>query len=287
MKPLVTVICLCYNHSRFVFEAIESVMQQTYDRIQILVVDDASTDDSVNSILQAKSKYPQLELHFLEKNVGNRKAFNRALTHARGEFIIDLAADDILLPNRIQVGVDELMHAGNDFGVHFSNAHYINEAGEFLYEHAQKFPHNSIPQGDVYRDIIQRYFICPPTTMYRKVVFDALSGYDESLSYEDFDFLIRASRKFKFVYSPQVLVKRRLVTGAMSQQQIKLFSKHARSTFLVCEKIFTLNRSEAEQRALNRRITYEIRLNLRLLNFKLVWDYFLLWRKNRAKQFNQ
>ena len=117
--------------------------------------------------------------------------------------------------------------------------------------------------------------------MFTRAVIQHLGGYDETLSYEDFDFLVRSSRKFNFSYSPAVLVKKRMTKNAMSKKQFVLFSKHSRTTLSVCEKIFNLNKNQEEQKALSGRILYEMKLNLRLLNLGIVWKYFSLWLKNR------
>lgn len=279
--PLVSVVCLCYNQARFVQEAIESVLAQTYPAVELIVVDDASSDASVTVIRKIVKQHPAIQFLSLTENVGNCSAFNRGLALAKGEYLIDLAADDVLLPNRVETGVLELQKAGKDFGVHFSDAEWIDENGKRLHLHSDRFPHNSIPQGDIYSALISRYFICPPTVMFTRAVADYLGGYDETLTYEDFDFWIRSSRKFKYAYSPQVLMKKRVTTSAMGNTQFTLFNIHSRTTYKVCEKILQLNKTQAEQQALSQRIFYEIKLNLRLLNVRVVIDFLVLWFKNR------
>jgi glycosyltransferase involved in cell wall biosynthesis len=283
--PLVTVICLCYNQKHFVREAVESVINQSYAPVQIIVVDDASTDGSRDSINQLKRLYPQLEVLLLNENMGNCRAFNRGLALAKGEYLIDLAADDVLLPNRIKIGVDALQQAGDDYGVHFCDAELIDETGAFLNHHSDKYPHHTIPQGDIYEQVIKRYFICPPTIMFRKYVMDKLGGYDETLAYEDFDFWIRSSRHFKYTYSPEPLVKKRVVKHSLGSTQGRLFNRHALSTYRVCKKILDLNRTDEEKKALTKRIWYEIKLSLRLLNIWLAIKYSSLLVCNVRKRY--
>lgn len=283
--PLVTVICLCYNQKRFLQEAIKSVINQSYSPIQLIVVDDASTDGSPETINQLKTQYPQLEVLLLKENVGNCRAFNRGLALAKGECLIDLAADDVLLSDRIRKGVEALKQAGGDYGVHFCDAELIDERGSFLNHHSDKYPHHSIPQGDIYVQVIKRYFICPPTIMFRKSVMDALGGYDETLAYEDFDFWIRSSRQFKYMYSPEPLVKKRIVKHSLGSKQEKFFNQHAKSTYRVCKKILDLNRTGEEKKALTKRIQYEIKLSLRLLNIWLAIKYAALLVSNMRKQY--
>ncbi|HEU5145193.1 MAG TPA: glycosyltransferase [Chryseosolibacter sp.] len=279
MQP-VSVICLCYNQSQFVEEAITSVMQQTYPGIQLIVVDDASTDNSVSVIEECRKKYPQILFFPLKENVGNCRAFNFGLTQAVGEYIIDLAADDVLLPHRVSKGVEALSESGPDYGVHFTDADWIDRDGALLYRHSDRFPHNTIPQGDVYKHLIERFFICSPSMMYRGEVIRALGGYDETLAYEDFDFWIRSSRRYRYCYTPEVLVKKRVVTHSMSHKQFSLRSPQLESTYRVCEKILSLNRTADEQRALAKRIRYEISVCVRLFAFGLVVKYMRLYLRN-------
>jgi glycosyltransferase involved in cell wall biosynthesis len=283
--PLVSVVCLSYNQAKFIEEAVHSVLNQTYPNIELIVTDDASTDLTPEKIKQLKETYPQIKTLLLTENVGNCKAFNKAMALTKGNYLIDLAADDVLLPTRIEEGVKTLQRAGNEFGVHFSDAEWISESGGHLYFHSDKFPHNTIPQGNIYKEVISRYFICPPTVMFSREVIDFLGGYDESLAYEDFDFLIRSSRQFKFAYTSNVLVKKRVVKNAMAGKQFRVFSNDSLTTYTVCKKILSLNQTTAEQRALRKRILYEIKLNIRLINPVIVFRFFLLWLRNQAMRY--
>jgi glycosyltransferase involved in cell wall biosynthesis len=279
MNPhdLVTVICLSHNHALYVTESLQSVLNQTYPNIQLIIVDDASTDGSVQAILEFISTRPQITFIQLTKNVGNCQAFNFGLKEAKGEYLIDLAADDMLLPNRIEEGVAELTKAGLNYGVNFSDAELIDEGGKFLALHSDKYPHSTIPQGNVYKNMIAQYFICPPTIMFRKEVIDYLDGYDEALAYEDFDFLVRSSRKFYFCYTPKVLVKRRIVSNSMSSKQFQKGDKQRWSTLHVCEKINQLNQNREEKAALQKRIRYEFLLSMRMLDFRLAVAFLRLY----------
>ena len=284
-QPLVSVICLCYNQGRFIAEAIRSVLNQTYPNIQLIIVDDASQDNSTEIIQRLREKHPSVETLLLKQNAGNCKAFNKGLRVAKGEFIIDLAADDILLPNRVAVGVRTLLAAGPMYGVHFSDADWISEKGEFLYHQSDRFPHQTIPTGNIYRDLISRFFICSPTMMYTREVMNRLGGYDEDLLYEDFDFWIRSSRNFLYAYSPEVLAKKRIVKKSLSEKQFQILSPQLKSTFRVCEKVLLLNRSVEEKIALRHRILYEMRVCLKLLHFTLLVEYLLLYFKNERMRY--
>jgi glycosyltransferase involved in cell wall biosynthesis len=261
--PLVTVICLCYNHERFVEEAIRSVFEQTYTNIQIIIVDDASTDSSQVIIQRCISGKAGITYLPLRKNRGNCTAFNQGFALAKGEFVIDFATDDIMLPDRIQQQVDFFSTLSTEYGVVFTNALYVDANGKEIRNHYQylfkKGLLSRIPQGDVYRELLSVYFISSPTMMVRKKVLDVLSGYDEMLSYEDFDFWVRSSRDYKYGYLDAVTTKVRITTRSMSRGWYVRGDKQLYSTYLVCKKAMLLNRSKQDENALAKRLKYEVR----------------------------
>lgn len=278
-KPLVTIICLCYNQRQFLKPAIQSVLDQTYENIELIVVDDASTDGSQEVIEQLVITHPSIKYFPLSKNSGNCKAFNYALKHTKGEYIIDLAADDILKPTRVQEGLKGFHQRGSEYGINYTDAEIIDESGNHLSTFYSRKNYGYSPQikeGYVYPDLLKRYFICPPTLMFRKEVFHDLGGYDESLAYEDFDFLLRASKRFHFFFTDEILVKRRVVKGSMSSLQYKKGSPQLWSTYKICLKAWDLNSNKQEEKALKKRIIYEGRKALQLGEFKLFFKYLQL-----------
>jgi glycosyltransferase involved in cell wall biosynthesis len=245
-------------------------------------VDDGSTDKSAEVIDAIRRDHPDFVFIKLERNEGICKAFNTAFKISQGDYVIDLAADDLLLPKRLERGVEVFNALDRRYGVIFSDAEWINEQGDHLFFHSSKHPHDTIPQGDVYKDLIRRYFICSPTMMFRRNVIERLEGYNENLTYEDFDFWIRSSRIFYYFYSHEVLVQKRKLKNSLSHDQFKILNKHNDSTFKVCKKIMELNATTEEQGALRNRLQYEMRQSLRTLDIALAYKYFLLWHKNNT-----
>lgn len=276
-NPLVSIICLCYNHQDYIEEAVQSALNQSYKNIEIIIVDDCSTDGSGDVIKRLEKSNPEIKTILLERNVGSTKAFNKGLNHSSGQFIIDLATDDILLENRVENGLDEFAKYDLSYGVNFTNAINIDSNSQELGCH---YPIDAVgkaisppPLGDIYKELIQRYFICAPTMMTRREVFDYLNGYDEELAYEDFDFWVRSSREFNYCYTDKVLFKRRVLAGSMSANQYKRKSPQMESTFKVCKKIKGLNQSKEEDKALQRRIYLEMKQCLKVFNLNLLFKY--------------
>ena len=278
MTPLVSVICLCYNHERFVRDALQSVIGQTYSPIELIVIDDFSTDRSVEIIREFLVHHPSVKFIQLSENLGNCRAFNQGLALAQGGYVIDLAADDMLTPKRVERGV-AVFEPNPECGVQFSDAELIDETGLTIGFHSDKFPHATIPSGMIFSKILARYFINSPTMMMRKSLLVELGGYDESLAYEDFDFWVRSTPRAQYVYVPEPLIKRRVLTTSMGRQQYTTASAQQLSTFEVCKKALALCREREEYIALSKRIRYELRQALRLGAWGLAWRYVKLWGK--------
>ncbi|HCW06060.1 MAG TPA: glycosyl transferase [Cytophagales bacterium] len=263
MNPLVSVICLCYNHEQFVTEALESVLRQTYPNIQFIIVDDFSLDESRKYIEQFIKKNSHAIYLPLPKNVGNCAAFNQALRLAQGEFVIDFSTDDVMLPDRVEKQVNFFSTLDQSYGVVFTDAEYIDSKGNKLRTH---FDHlfrrkliQKIPEGWIFRDVLRTYFICSPTMMFRKEVIDALKGYDENLVYEDFDFWVRSSRNFKYACLNEVTTRVRRTGNSMSSGWYEQGDQQLHSTYLICKKAVSLCIDEGDKKALLFRIRYEFK----------------------------
>ena len=265
-QPLVSVICLCYNHERFVRESLESVLKQSYENIELIVVDDASTDGSVEVI---RSVIGNRDVQFLslKENVGNTKAFNRAFRQCSGKYIIDLAADDVFFPERISKQMGFFENCSDRVGVIYSDVAYIDEKGQSIENHFASGKYQA-HVGDVYEHLIKEYFIPPPSMMIRRRVLDELNGYDESLAYEDFDFWIRSSRNWDYQFQPEVLTKVRKVSGSLSSKVYTRDDQQLHSSYLICEKIKELNKNRPEDQALMARLEYEIKHAVISANFQ-------------------
>lgn len=243
-------------------QAIESVLCQTYGNTELIVVDDASTDGS-RYIIENMSQIHGFETCFNQSNLGNCKSFNIGFKLSKGKYVIDLAADDQLMPIRIFEGVKNLEAKGDSFCVDFCDVELINEYGESKGTHFKR-DHlgdlvEKVPSGDIYKILLERYLISTPSMMIKRTAIDELKGYDEKLSYEDFDFWVRSARNYKYTFSNQVLVKKHILSNSLSSKQYQRKNRHCLSTAIVCEKAYKLNISQEENQALLKRISYELK----------------------------
>lgn len=289
-NPLVTLICICYNHEPFVLESLDSVISQSYKNIQIIIVDDASTDNSVKEI--EKWLVNKSNITFIKNkiNVGNTISFNKALKLVEGDFIIDLATDDVLLHNTIATQIDAFK-TNEQKALVFGNAELINEQGNFLSYYfdvdTQKCVKDKSLHTINYIHILKGgNCMCSVSAMIRTTILKELGGFDENLFYEDLDVWLRITRKYPIHFIDTPLIKKRLVSQSQSSffYQNNAYSKKINtSTFIVLEKAFKMNSNKQENKALLKRIHHEIVHNFELKNYNLLMKNLILKLKVHLK----
>lgn len=151
-QPLVSVPITSYNHAKYIEAAIVSVLEQDYENLQVLVLDDVSTDNSKEILLELSSKFPgRLELHFNEENLGVGGNRRKGFDLCRGELIAYLDGDDEYLPGKIQKQV-ELMLLRPDIALCYHNVEVFDTySGYKVYDWDERFGSGD---GDV-RDLIR------------------------------------------------------------------------------------------------------------------------------------
>jgi glycosyltransferase involved in cell wall biosynthesis len=265
--PLVTIVALCHNHAPFLREALDSILAQTYPNLEVWLVDDASTDGSVAILEEYAARNPAWQLLLLPANMGNCQAFNTAFFRSKGEFIIDFATDDVLLPTRVAQQVAQFAAAEASVGVVYSNCELIDEASHPLGLHHRPGAAGQLrpapASGWVFAEVLRRYFISTPTMMMRRACLEALGGYDETLAYEDFDFWVRASRDWQFQYLDEVTTRKRKHPRSMSARAYRRHDPYLASTIRVCAKALHLARTPTEYAALAVRLRSELRQAVR------------------------
>jgi glycosyltransferase involved in cell wall biosynthesis len=265
--PLVTIIALCYNHASFLRQALDSILAQAYPHLEVWLVDDASQDGSAKILREYAQAHPAWHLLLLPQNVGNCRAFNQAFFQSKGEFIIDFATDDVLLPQRISQQVALFEQLGPSYGAVYSNAELIDEQGKSLGLHHRPDGRGGLlprpASGWLLADVLGRYFICSPTMLMRRAALAGLGGYDEALSFEDFDFWVRASPDWQFHYQNEVTTLRRCHPRSMSTRAYQPNDPYLLSNIAVCRKAVALVRTPAERAALGVRLRWELLQALR------------------------
>jgi len=128
MNKLVSIITPNYNSEKFIAETISSVLKQTYENWEMVIVDDASTDNSIKIIDSYLENDSRIQLHQLSKNVGAGVARNKAIELSKGNFIAFLDSDDLWLPTKLEEQINFMIH--NNFAISHTSYEVIKESGE-------------------------------------------------------------------------------------------------------------------------------------------------------------
>jgi glycosyltransferase involved in cell wall biosynthesis len=198
--PKVTVLMSVYNGKKYLQEAIESILHQTFTDFEFLIIDDASTD-TTPKILQQYCD-PRIRIVKNEKNLGLTKSLNKGLTLAKGEYIARMDADDISTPERFEKQLNyfeqnpETIVLGTGFLIIDYNGEIV---GRKLFSEKPTiddfFRENQIIHGSV---------------MFKKSVIINLGGYNEYFRYvQDYELWLKVSKKYQMRNLPEILYKLR------------------------------------------------------------------------------
>ncbi len=207
--PSVSVIIPCYNHARFLGEAVESVSHQTYRHFEIIVVDDGSTDESA----QIAAQYDGLR-YVRQMNQGLAAARNTGLRESKGEYLVFLDADDRLRPEALEIGVHYLKthpECGFVFGRFINIAADGSPIGDS--------PAPWWPDDEPYATLLRRNSIAMhATVMYSRDAIESSGGFNPSLkACEDYDLYLRLVRRYPVKCHDTVVAEYRRHATSMSQ----------------------------------------------------------------------
>lgn len=281
-QPLVSIICTVFNHSEFVIEALDAILKQDYPSLELILVDNGSEDRSREKINQwVKEHLDHIPIKTVYRNrpLPYCKSFNKAFRIIQGKYFIDYAGDDVLLPDHISKSVLKL-ESNISAAVCFSDACFIGEGktGKTFYKRNKKGKlSQKVTQGEMYQLLVARHAILSVTMMVRSDFFKSIGLYDEYLVYEDFDIMVRLARKHPFVFSDHIGISKRLHENSMSAGQYRSRnSVMLPSTLTICKKIKLINQNKDEDRALLRRVMYELKHALWSANFKVAKGFMEL-----------
>jgi len=202
----VSVIIPTYNRAEYVFEAIQSVLDQTYSNREIIVIDDGSTDETQERLsgLQGQVKIR------CTKNRGPAAARNHGIRFASGEYVAFLDSDDVWLPEKLGLQIP-LLEARREVGLVYSDAYRIYE-NTGVTEKDTEFTRLKPHSGRIFQPLFQENFIHTSTAVVRRRCLDDVGLFDESGRFsvgEDYDLWLRIATRYEIDYINKPLIKYR------------------------------------------------------------------------------
>ena len=232
-NPLVSVLMPAYNHQEYIEDALQSVVDQTYQNIELVVVNDGSTDGTGRMIENFVRRNPAFATKYLEQeNQGICRTLNTALAMSSGEYIALLASDDVFVKEKLEQQVC-FMETNKNIGLVFSD-HYFLRDGKVLGIKATDYKprtrslfKNSIQNVDLYSYLLTENLIPALTVMMRRVCVETVGEFDTSLIAEDYDMWLRISKKYPIAFIDAPLAYYRVheanvSNNAVSAERIKL-----------------------------------------------------------------
>lgn len=212
-KDLISVVMSAYNSEKFISDSISSILNQTYDHWELIIINDASLDNTLKIINQFSEKDPRIKVIDNEKNLGLTISLNIGINNSNGEFIARLDSDDLAESSRLEKELDHL-HAYPEVGLVGSGAHLINSFG------------NRIGSMNV---MSQPYFVnkfiislnpfIHSSIMVRKEALDNVGSYREKFRYsQDYDLILRLSEKYRLSNISLPLIRWRVSDSSVTMQ---------------------------------------------------------------------
>lgn len=219
--PLVSVVIPAFNAERWLPAALDSILRQSHRDLEIIIVDDGSRDKTPGLLDKAASLDPRIKVVRFQKNSGIVAALNEGLSHARGDFIARMDADDIALPERFERQLA------------YMSQNRLDLCGSWVVEFGMGFPRAvKLPSDSpaVHTHLLFQNVICHPTVIARREVFEGFKYRHDHECAEDYDLFARASAHFRLGNYPGALLRYRRSPG-----QITLARRAAMQA--VCDRV--------------------------------------------------
>ena len=228
-NPTLSILMPVYNAEKYLAQAVDSILKQTYTDFEFLITDDASTDQSFAILRRYAQSDPRIKLTKQEKNVGLQKALNQMLKEAQGKYIARMDADDIALPNRFtdQVKIlatdKEVIAVGGAFNL-------IDEKSRFLTVIRPPQDNDTIQE----KALAGHTPICHPSVMMRREAVLQVGGYDESLkTVEDLDLFLKLGEIGELRNLQESVISYRLHGASVSETKGQ---QQRREAYQVCKR---------------------------------------------------
>lgn len=209
LAPLISVVIPAYNSEAVVVETLQSVLAQTYRNLEVIVIDDGSTDrtrervEAIDDARVAVHTYP---------NAGLSEARNRGIRRARGDLISFIDADDLWTRDKLESQLQALQR-NPDLSIAYSWTMFIDERSRYLFAKAPCFF-----EGDVYRDLLTNNFIAGGSNVLARMsCIESVGFFNTNLKgSEDWEYFLRAARRCRFAVVPRYQVLYRFSSSSLS-----------------------------------------------------------------------
>jgi len=267
MNPLVSIVITTYNYADYLRTCLDSVLVQTYENYEIIVINDGSTDHT-DEVIAPYLKNERIK-YIKQKNAGQTVAKNNGIRQSSGDFIAFLDADDYWMAEKLKKQLS-LFATDQELGVVYTLASWVDENDNPRKINAPK-PH----RGWITNNMIIDNFVPFSSALVKKECFDKAGNFDESLDMGiDWELWLRISKYFKFAYVDERLIAYRVGhPGQMSKKQ----EKRQQQADFISERFVKQNPGLISKRALRK---------AEANTYKYRGDYYARIDKKKSLQYN-
>ncbi len=254
MAPKVSIIMPILNGQKYMGEAIESILNQTCQDFELIIVNDGSTDGTADQIQYYMSR-ANVRCIVHPTRQGVARSVNDGIRESHGEFISFLDHDDVWFPEFLETQMAHLRDHP-DVGMVHSDFQTIDADGNILEASVATCRNRQRPSGHVFRELFLDSFIVGNSVLIRKECFERLGGFDEVIRWGDYHMWMRIARHYKVDYTPKVLTKYRQ-HGTQHSKGFSVEDPHMEPAGLMAIRnileIYPRARQELGRKTINRR----------------------------------
>ncbi|MDY0290963.1 MAG: glycosyltransferase [Desulfuromonadaceae bacterium] len=276
--PQVSVIIPTFNNIEYIGASIDSVLAQSYANIEIIIIDDGSSDGTGEFISNKYKTSPNVKYFFKENN-GVSSARNTGIEKSSGDLIAFLDADDLYVENKITCQVQHLVKNKKCMMV-YSDMFIFNETETTNSSYHEKL-NVECPSGFIFNDLLLCHLIWTGTVMLRKEVFDNIALFDENLdTAEDYDLWLRVAALHRIDYIPKVLAGYR-----RGHESLTSYKKHSANKYIKPNTITVIETNISRNLSLVNLAKSQINERLFDIYFEFGWSAYKSGNVKASKRY--
>ncbi|MGV8947233.1 MAG: glycosyltransferase family 2 protein [Lutibacter sp.] len=287
-NPLVSVIIPTYNRTDYLKLTLQSILNQTFNDFEIIVVDDGTLSDDNLLLCQSFEKVRYLKI---ENSGGPSKPRNIGIKEAKGKYLAFVDDDDLWLPKKLQKQV-EILENNPEFGLVHSCCEVIEKNGILQNRIIGRPGSPEVKHGEVYMRMIGNWTVMMPTSFVRKTVVDKVGFFNEKMppAGEDTEYWTRFSFETKFYYVEEPLVQYRIHANNISDDKAKYLELPLYLKNVLQEQLIKKNITELQYKLLLNNLC-KMQIKMLKTSFFItlknlfILDLFWIIKSNNVKMF--
>ena len=227
MNVFFSVIICCYNSEKYIRETIDSVITQSYENWEIIVINDGSTDRTEEIVLEYKNKIKNIT-YFKQRNKGFAAARNKAIELCNYDWVVIIDHDDICIRDRLKIHANQLYKSKGSM-LYFGDSIIFSDTKKYITNHFSRFKLDNIKlkKKEVYNSLLtEGCFIDSETVLFNKEASINIGKFNENYKYiADYDFFLRMGKLYNFDFTKEILSKWRIHENQATKIMSKTYTK--------------------------------------------------------------